>query len=477
MLVRCFGGVGCNFLYCVIGDLEWWTRKSSWRVWRVWQPGGSCVVYCGICGCIRRHSFMAPQANQMENHATVGIKSRLLQNESIIAVNIENTQRLFTGDLPINADGLQRRPGSRDPGKGGQRCIDQILSHGPLSLHASKVCPSHPRPNTRADTRCRPPISKPKPNTRFLRNLVRETDSHNAALLARETADSKARLDRLETKGTHPNHDIRRRQLGNITALLSANASGKRKLGDTSKSHTTQKDSPYDEVRREPPKKRKHETSQRDHERDQSVGRRVRDPREISEKRSHRSHEYDSSCRTHSERRVDRDRKARSRSRSPRRQSKPSSSRRERSPARHPRHDRERDKGRDDLRRSRLGHGREHTPPRDEDSDPLEEIVGPWPPRKVQARGRGTTQASSGIDARFSEGYNPALDLSAEDGEDDDDWDMVLDRVKWRQQGAERLRAAGFTDNEVEGWKAGKKPEVRWAKSGEGREWDRGKHG
>lgn len=111
----------------------------------------------------------------------------------------------------------------------------------------------------------------------------------------------------------------------------------------------------------------------------------------------------------------------------------------------------------------------------EDDSDPLEQIVGPLPPPKVQARGRGSTQASSGIDARFSETYNPALDLAAGDGEEGDDWDMVLDRVKWRQQGAERLRAAGFTDKEVEGWESGKKAEVRWAKSGEGREWDRGK--
>lgn len=65
--------------------------------------------------------------------------------------------------------------------------------------------------------------------------------------------------------------------------------------------------------------------------------------------------------------------------------------------------------------------------------------------------------------------------MSAADGEEGDDWDMVLDRVKWRQQGAERLRAAGFTDKDIEAWETGKKPEVRWAKSGEGREWDRGK--
>src|ERR1700761_307452 len=34
----------------------------------------------------------------------------------------------------------------------------------------------------------------PKPNTRFLKNVIRDTDSHNAALKAKEEEDSKARL-------------------------------------------------------------------------------------------------------------------------------------------------------------------------------------------------------------------------------------------------------------------------------------------
>ena len=54
----------------------------------------------------------------------------------------------------------------------------------------------------------------------------------------------------------------------------------------------------------------------------------------------------------------------------------------------------------------------------------------------------------------------------------------MRDRMRWRQQGADRLRAAGFTDEEIRNWeKGGEKDEgdVRWAKRGEGREWDRGK--
>ena len=38
----------------------------------------------------------------------------------------------------------------------------------------------------------------PKPNTRFLKNLVKNADSHNAALLAKEKAETRARLRGLE---------------------------------------------------------------------------------------------------------------------------------------------------------------------------------------------------------------------------------------------------------------------------------------
>jgi len=47
----------------------------------------------------------------------------------------------------------------------------------------------------------------PKPNTRFLRNLVRDADSHNAALLAKEKADTRARLKGLENGAKRSRED------------------------------------------------------------------------------------------------------------------------------------------------------------------------------------------------------------------------------------------------------------------------------
>jgi hypothetical protein len=111
--------------------------------------------------------------------------------------------------------------------------------------------------------------------------------------------------------------------------------------------------------------------------------------------------------------------------------------------------------------------------------------MGPAPPSNppVRSRGRGTQNYASAIDNHFSSNYDPSADIQPDAQEDDSlDWDQALealrDRQKWKQQGADRLRAAGFTEKEVSKWeKGGEKSEedVVWAKKGEGREWDRGK--
>lgn len=75
--------------------------------------------------------------------------------------------------------------------------------------------------------------------------------------------------------------------------------------------------------------------------------------------------------------------------------------------------------------------------------------------------------------------------------DDNDDWDMALealrDRTKWKMNNADRLRAAGFTEDEIA---MASKPsklnrpsgseknieDVKWTTKGEAREWDRGKN-
>ena len=132
------------------------------------------------------------------------------------------------------------------------------------------------------------------------------------------------------------------------------------------------------------------------------------------------------------------------------------------------------------------------------DSDPLETFVGPLPPiptvkdtavndrPPLTSRGRGAYRPSaSAMDAHFSSTYNPSLDLHPDSEQEDEkeDWDMALealrDREIWKQKGAERLRAAGFGEDEVKKWEdSGKEKgaeDVRWTAKGEAREWDIGK--
>jgi hypothetical protein len=86
-----------------------------------------------------------------------------------------------------------------------------------------------------------------------------------------------------------------------------------------------------------------------------------------------------------------------------------------------------------------------------------------------------------GIESRFSSTYDPTIDVRA-DSDVEDDWGDALealrDRARWKQQGADRLKAAGFTDEQVKKWEKGdvqNEEDVVWTARGQAREWDRGK--
>ena len=103
------------------------------------------------------------------------------------------------------------------------------------------------------------------------------------------------------------------------------------------------------------------------------------------------------------------------------------------------------------------------------------------PPAQVQVRGRGATTSGAGLDRRFAEDYDPKLDLAGNDDNDGDEGDyedelqMRMDRAQAIKLQAERLRSAGFTEEQIENWTKGKEAEVKYGKKGETREWDRGK--
>ncbi|KAF9871915.1 pre-mRNA-splicing factor 38B [Colletotrichum karsti] len=332
------------------------------------------------------------------------------------------------------------------------------------------------------------PANMPKPNTRFLRHIIKDTDTHNKNLLAKEAADSQARLKVLENaeekerrKHAGP-QDIRKRQMGDIKAILG---------GRTQRSTRT---------------------DERSHKKDASSPRqRHRDRRSESPERGHRRHHRrrDDSDSEREDRR--RHKSGRRRSRSP---DDGSRRHRHRSPvgrdstSRSHRSDKERrDYDDEDLmskgRRARTDRSREtqgfsikgsssrraaqeHDSAAASDSDPLDDIIGPAPPAPVRSRGRGAASASSGIDKRFEADYDPKMDVEMESGAagDAENWDDAVeafrDRQKWRQNQEQRMRAAGYDEEMIKKWKTGEQKDekdVRWAKAGEKREWDRGKEG
>lgn len=347
----------------------------------------------------------------------------------------------------------------------------------------------------------------PKPNTRFLRNLVRDADSHNAALLAKEKAETRARLKGLEEGKKRSREEVgddgeadlkKKRREGEREGRWKGVPSG---LGGSSMRGRESKDERWTE--------RAHTR------RDEKV--RSWDSRERKERSSHKEH--------HSHRRR-RSRSVDSRSRSPphrkgqyrerRRSRSPDAGSRSPQPRSHHRerrrsrsHERSDRKIRDDGRREKhrrhhhANRGESHSPAspkkrsdskpssrdRDElseDSDPLDSLIGPAPPPTSRPRGRGGNATNrSTFDLRFNDpSYNPRADVALTDSEGEkDDWatslEAVRDRAAWREKGAQRLREAGFGETDVAKFEGSRREkderDLRWRSKGEGREWDAGK--
>ncbi|KAF2488904.1 hypothetical protein BU16DRAFT_623172 [Lophium mytilinum] len=383
----------------------------------------------------------------------------------------------------------------------------------------------------------RPTMGAPKPNTRFLRNIIRETDNHNAALLAKEAEDAKNRLKALryekegrlspyvsDMRGTRGDREYHRpsKRRREEEGEDEKDQHRKRRSGESGR-HRDRRDRSQDRYRRHASSRneetRKHSSrngdrrrekgdtlmSEEDEETGEASKHSRRRHRSQDRRRRHRSRSESAGRNGSSKRDSHRDRRRR-RSRSP-----SSSSSRSRSPTKsQQRHKPTRSKSHksgqaprspvhteracsaspDTKHVARKPHAskhrarRHHSPTVASDSDPLDAIIGPAPPPpppEVRLRGRGAFMASSAMDDHFSASYDPTADVQP-NSDVEGDWDEALeamrDRQKWKQQGADRLRAAGFTDTMVKKWEnGGEKTEedVVWAKKGEGREWDRGK--
>ncbi|KAH7127016.1 hypothetical protein B0J11DRAFT_291809 [Dendryphion nanum] len=347
-----------------------------------------------------------------------------------------------------------------------------------------------------------------KPNTRFLRHIIRETDNHNAALLAKEAEESRARLKNLERDSDRYE---KRKEPGRLTPpdLRDFERNYKRKRSDrvddterersrnTHKGYVSSKDTVLE--RREYRSSDRHRTRDsrdgKDGERDSRGSRHSGSSRDKDRRHRHSINNTHISYRKDKKEGTSRhDGRRRSRSRSfSRSPTPPERVRKHYKSSRHHRDSRSRrsphsssPRPKDTGKRRRPSLSSRLEPSKaGSDSDPLEAIVGPVPlPSQptVQLRGRGANKVSSmTMDARFSSTYDPHTDVHL--GSDvDNDWGDALealrDRERWKQQGGDRLRAAGFTDDQVKKWERGdekNEDDVTWSKNGEGREWDRGK--
>jgi len=350
----------------------------------------------------------------------------------------------------------------------------------PKRLALATPCPK-PRPKF-----FRPTTNAPKPNTRFLKNIIKETDNHNAALKAKEAQEARARLRKL---GQEPE------RWGNEDGSRSSKRrrieddedDGVIRKGRGHKHPSIEKLRDGDERERRS-HRRRHEYSDSDEQHAE------RSQRQRHRHGHHRPRSRDRSRDRESRRNREHGSKHRTRSRCPTidRESKHHRSRRRRSvPTSQSSDTASRQKSRQNKNHSSTSSTlhpstshRSPSPTSSASSDPLASLIGPPPPPsppKVRSRGRGTFATTSGIDNRFSSNYDPSDDIHP-NSDSENDWDQALealrDRQKWKQQGADRLREAGFTEQEVSKWeKGGKKGEedVVWKGRGEGREWDRGK--
>ena len=348
----------------------------------------------------------------------------------------------------------------------------------------------------------RPTSNAPKPNTRFLKSIIKETDSHNAALRAKEVEESRARLRSLrESDGKLPrtgsNEGLRNRD---------HHRSKRRRFDGEDEEHR--------EIRRD--RESRISRRERDEDRlDNESCRKSRNDRRDSgdSEEGYYEHRHRHHHRTHHRRDENELHKNDGGARKNRRRSRSRHRSRSRSPRSdakyHQRHHRSHRPAKSSSSTTLNGNGhhssaskiiedrapsspsangnvnrrgRDTSP--GSDSDPLDAIIGPPPPPpapKIQARGRGNFSSSSAMDSHFSTNYDPSVDVNP-DPEIDDDWDQALeairDRQRWQKLGAERLKSAGFTEEEVKKWETGgekREEDVKWKGRGEGREWDRGK--
>ena len=305
-----------------------------------------------------------------------------------------------------------------------------------------------------------------KPNTRFLKNLVQDVDSHNATLKRKEDSERAERLRKFE-------EEERRRE---------------REEGRERKRRRTDEEDGRTKRRNHEKKRGRDEHRSRRHRRNtSSASPRSRSPTRQSETSQRRKRSSERRHRRHSP--VENQKHTDSKS------SKHRKHKRRRSPSSIP----------PSRSHHKNGSTRHRTPtpsrsPSSTPSSPLTHLLGSLaPPLRRQLGPSHKSSAyhnpsNSAMDARFSAHYDPTTDTQQTGPADDDeeeeggggDWDLALealrDRRSYQKKQGKRMREAGFDEEAIGRWErsgVGEKEkgweDVRWKGRGEEREWDVGK--
>ena len=336
-----------------------------------------------------------------------------------------------------------------------------------------------------------------KPNTRFLKNIVRDVDGFNAALARREERESRERLKDLRKRDGEKLHgykerssrrddDWRERRERDRSRSLSPHRRRDRDGEEKDRRRRSRRDDSPEEERRE----RRHGESRKRrsrHEESEIENDRSRKRREHRERHRHSDDEGRQRCRDHDDLRhskgeAESSRRDRTARRSEdikegsRQQSKTkashSSSKRDLSRRSRRHGDSPDSSSGDESKHKSKSHTSRPRPISDSASS-----IGPGSPVHGPefriAKGRGKMNGGT-LDAKFSDTYDPRKDTPDEDPDNDDDtddWGVALRALRERQSfilsGAmtERL-AQTKNESQPSGWPTYSKGE---------REWDKGK--
>ena len=288
-----------------------------------------------------------------------------------------------------------------------------------------------------------------KPNTNFLKNVVRSVDGYNNALTRKEERESREKLKELQRRGVGEEEDWRvRRQRDRSRSPDRSREKEKR-----SDRRDYESDDRKESHRHSSSRKKRSRLSKDSEDEDHRPRRRHRERsvQNEEETKDHHRHHRDRKRREHEERSSKRRRDYSEDSHEKRHQKSPSRKKR---------------------------HGSPTKSPNTSSSDEIGPSVPTTGPEYVVAKGRGRMNGGT-LSAKFSESYDPRTDtadyrFNTENEKEKyelDDWDIALRALRERQsymlsaQMTDRLK-----DTEAES------RSVKWPSYSKGeREWDKGK--